>query len=42
MKKFLIMSVSGYRFDFISRKDAKEQSRKAFIWRLAFNLCVFA
>jgi hypothetical protein len=47
MKKFLIMSVSVYRFTFISRKDAKEQSRwlsgrKAFSWRLAFNLCAFA
>ncbi|HEU5166050.1 MAG TPA: hypothetical protein VFU29_10950 [Chitinophagaceae bacterium] len=35
-------SVSGYRFAFISRKDAKEQSRKGFTWRLAFNLCDFA
>jgi hypothetical protein len=26
----------------ISRKDAKEQSRKGFPWRLAFNLCAFA
>jgi hypothetical protein len=40
--KFLIMSVSGYRFDFISCKDAKKQSRKGFTWRLAFDLGAFA